>query len=258
MEIPSSFRGKKRGTDEKLEDLLKRTEKDLPGGLNEEMIDKVCKYLDVPSYSFFYRQERDQITKEVEQFNNRDYRALRALNDRIDKFEKTLKKTDIEWKLLSDKYTREAYKKHGKKLAKIIARSPVIGYSTLINYLPAKVSGYLIEKGESQASLFPSGLQFLGAFSYLALMAGEIAAVGLTTKFGGVFFLSYFLTGFFHAIWGSDYNWDNFEYYLGLIKDYKKIRKNQKLIDYLREEKEDIIHSIKDNIQFEKMKFYRP
>lgn len=257
MEIPSSFRGKKSESDKKLEELLTRTEKDLPGGLNEELTDKVCKYLDVSPYGLFYKREREMIASEVEMLNDRNFKALKELYDQIDQFEKVLEKSNIGWRLLSDEYTKEAYKQHAKEVAKIIARSPVIGYSALVNYFPVKVASYLIKKGEIPRSLFPSGLEILGGVSYFTLMMGEVLAVSLTTKFGAPFFLSYLFSTFCHALWHMDYNWENFEYYRGLMQDYRKIRKNKKLVDSLRKEKDDIINTIKDHIHFEKIVFFK-
>lgn len=258
MEIPDSFRGKKSGSDKKLEELLKRTEKDLPGGLNEELTDKVCKYLDVSPYGLFYEREREVIASEVEMLNDRNFKALKELYDQIGQFEKALEKSGIELRLLSDEYTKEAYKKHAKEAAKIIARSPIICYSALANYFPLKVAKYLIKKGGTQYSLLPSGLEILGAVSYFTLAMCEVLAVSLTTKFGAPFFLSYLFSTFCHALWHYDYNWESFEYYRGLMQDYKRIRKNQKLVDSLRNEKDDIVNAIKDHIHFERIVFSKP
>lgn len=257
MKVPKSFLGRK-NLDNKVKEFLNRTKRDLPGGLeNESMTDKICRYLDISPYSIFYEKDRERIRDQVGYLNNKNYKALRTIDDEINKFEHTLKTCDIEWRLLSDEYTKTDYEANKKKVRDMFVSSPVLGYNVLVNYLPGKAANYFFEKGKKEYEL-PSGWETLGVLSYMTILAGEAVVVGsvLGPLVAGAFVLSALTAGVFKISVGEEYNLESFEYYLELVEDYNKIQENRALIESLKEEREMIVKLIKDYIKHEKPTFF--
>ncbi len=244
MKLPRLFL-KDKNLEGRVESFLNRTEKDLPANFSKgELVDKICKYLDLRPYNLFYESSK---TKVVEYVDSTEHKGSRDLGSRIRDFEKDMGKQNIKWEWLSHKYTENYYKETKKEIRSFIKRSFVVGYSKLVNYLPVKSANFFFKISDRYDS---SRWDILGIVSYLAILAGEIAAVSLLTSYGLAFGVSVAVAGAYQLMqFDYDVNMDTVKEYINYLKEYKQVNKNRLSIDVLRSEKQQISEILRDEIK---------
>lgn len=246
MKLPKLFL-KDKNLEGRIESFLNRTEKDLPANFSRgELVDKVCKYLDIMPYSLFYESSK---TKVIEYVNSVESKVLRDISNRIRDFEKDMEKQGVRWEWLSDKYAEGHYKETKKEILGFVKRSLVIGYSKLVNYIPVKSANFFFNlNGDNN---FPfSKWDLLGITSYLVVLAGEVAAVSLLAGYGWAFVASAAVTGIYHLMqFDHDINMDTVKEYVNYLKEYKQVSKKRLTVDVLRSEKYQISEILRENIK---------
>lgn len=255
MRLPKLFVTDK-NLEAKIQDSLNKSEDDAPGSINEEeLTDKICRYLSIP-LDINYYGHRKRVVAQVHEMNYRNYKNLKEIERRIKEFEKDLEHNNVCLNWLSDDYSETAYKQAKAELRYLIAKLVVNPYSSIVNYLPAKSAKFFFKRVK-ESSEFPSNWEILGAASYFAVLAGEAVAVSFLGIGWAVLFAgSALASGAFHVL--SSFDGFNKDYDKGevmrkdleFLEEYKKIRKNKRVIGRLKEEKSQLMEFIKDYIRY--------
>lgn len=255
MKLPKLF-VKDKDLEAKIQDSLNKADGDAPGSINEEeLTDKVCKYLGMP-LDIRYYDYRKRITAQVHDMNYRSYKHLKEIDRRIREFEKDLEISNVPLSWLSDDYSENSYKRAKAELRYFMVKSVVNSYSSVVNYLPSKAAKFFFSRGDLY--MFPSKWETFGVASYFAVLAGEAVAVSpLGVGWAALFAGSALASGAFYILSsfdGFDKDYDKNEVIrkdLEFLGEYRKIRNKKRIIDELRQEKFQLTEFIKDYIRYQ-------